>query len=189
LPVVPACTACNAGFSLDEEYFACIVECALRGSVEAVQRPKIRRILQDKPFLAARLAQARTVANDGVVTFAVEQDRVNNVVLKLARGHAAFELSEPQYDSPRHISCVPLMSLGEDARQSFETPPPSPLSIWPEIGSRAMQRLLVADGQAENSDWLDVQPGSYRYFALAEGPVLVRIVVSEYLACEVLWET
>jgi hypothetical protein len=35
LPVVPACIACNNSFSRDEEYLACLIECALTGSVEA----------------------------------------------------------------------------------------------------------------------------------------------------------
>jgi hypothetical protein len=51
LPVVAACRSCNAGFSLDEEYFACLVECVLAGGVEPERqlRPKIRRFLQAKP--------------------------------------------------------------------------------------------------------------------------------------------
>ncbi|HEY4951691.1 MAG TPA: hypothetical protein VIH88_15250 [Candidatus Acidoferrales bacterium] len=43
LPVVLACDACNRGYSLDEQYFACLVECARTGSVETAQRPKIVR--------------------------------------------------------------------------------------------------------------------------------------------------
>jgi hypothetical protein len=81
------------------------------------------------------------------------------------------------------------MAFDENVRKEFESPPPSLLSVWPEIGSRAMQRLLVADSQTQDFPWLDVQAGRYRYFVVTEGTVLVRIVVSEYLACEVLWET
>jgi hypothetical protein len=188
LPTVPACASCNAGFSRDEEYFACLVECALQGSVEMVQRPKIARILKDKPLLAAKLAQSRTVARDGVVTFKVEQDRVDRVILKLARGHAAFELSEPQYGPPRHIYCAPLTSLSEETRDSFEGSPSPLMAAWPEVGSRAMMRCLVAEGCMYRSDWIDVQSGRYRYFSLAEGAAIIRIVLSEYLACEVVWE-
>jgi hypothetical protein len=97
-------------------------------------------------------------------------------------------LSEAQYDVPGRIHCVPLMSLGADAREAFETAPSPPRSIWPEVGCRAMQRLVVADNRVQNSQWLDVQPGRYRYFVLVEDLVLVRFVLSEYLACEVAWE-
>ena len=47
LPVLPACSKCNQGFSLDEEYFACLIECARTGGIDRVERPKIRRILQE----------------------------------------------------------------------------------------------------------------------------------------------
>ena len=81
LPVVPACAKCNAGFSLDEEYFACLVECARRGGPENAARPKIVRILETKTC-AAR------------IVFAVETARVRNVVIKLARGYDASELRD-----------------------------------------------------------------------------------------------
>ncbi len=182
LPFLPSCASCNRGFSLDEEYFACLVECARTGSIEAVQRPKIRRTLEHSPALAARLMQARSVGDDGSIFFAPEQDRVENVVLKLARGHAAFELSESQYDKPSHIMITPLHLLSEAKRQHFETPPE--VSIWPEIGSRAMQRMVVADAP----EWVDVQPGQYRYLVVVERAVMIRFVVGEYLACEVIWD-
>src|SRR3954452_20896773 len=65
LPVLPACAECNNSFSLDEQYFACLIECARTGSVDAAERPKIRRILAESPALAARIMQARTVGPDG----------------------------------------------------------------------------------------------------------------------------
>jgi len=185
LPYLPACASCNSGFSLDEEYFACLVECARTGSLEAVRRPKIRRILEHSPALAARLIQARSVADSGETWFALERDRISNVVLKLARGHAAYELSEPQFEVPAHVMIMPLQVLTPEARDHFETPPAT--FGWPEVGSRAMQRMAVAFGAPGISPWVYVQPGQYRYLAVAEGAVLIRIVISEYLACEVIW--
>jgi len=186
LPYLPACASCNSGFSLDEEYFACLVECARTGSVEAVRRPKIRRILEHSPALAARLIQARSVTDSGETWFALEQIRVNNVVLKLARGHAAYELSEPHYEKPAHVMITPHHLMTSEVRHHFETPPPT--FGWPEVGSRAMQRMGAAFSAPGISPWIDVQPGQYRYLGVAEGAVLVRIVISEYLACEVLWD-
>ncbi len=186
LPFLPSCAPCNRGFSLDEEYFACLVECARTGSVEVVQRPKIRRALEHSPALAARLMRARIVGDDGSISFAIEQDRVKNVVLKLARGHAAFELSEPQYDKPSHIMFTPLPLLTVAARRHFETPPGA--SVWPEIGSRAIQRMVVVEDVVFGPEWIDVQPDQYRYLAVAEQAVMIRFVVGEYLACEVIWD-
>jgi hypothetical protein len=185
LPVVPACSSCNGGLSLDEEYFACLVECARTGSIEAVQRPKIRRIFMESPALAARLRNARQATADGQTSFSTEGERIKAVALKLARGHAAFELSELSREEPSHIMIVPLQFLTPDARRHFETPPP--ISGWPEVGSRAMQRMFVAGDAFSGPGWIDVREGQYRYLAVAEGAVLVRFVVGEYLACEIMW--
>jgi hypothetical protein len=141
LPIVPACGACNVGFSLDEEYFGCLVECARTGSIETVQRPKIHRILKDSPALAAKLRNARTVADNGETLFSVEGERIKAVALKLACGHAAFELSQPARQEPSRIMIAPLHVMAAAARQHFETPPP--VSGYPEVGSRAMQQMFV----------------------------------------------
>lgn len=188
LPVLPACVDCNRGFSLDEEYFACLVECARTGSVDAVKRPKILRILQDSPALAARLMHARTVTESGQTVFAPENERVRMIVLKLARGHAVYELDEQRREEPSHVMITPLHLLTLEQRKHFETHPKS--TVWPEVGTRALQRAVVLAGQNPavlDSDWIDVQEGQYRYFAIADSAVMVRIVVGEYLACEVIW--
>jgi hypothetical protein len=76
--------------------------------------------------------------------------------------------------------------MQDDARGRFETPPD--VNVWPEVGSRAMQRLVVSPPRGTVSPgWVVVQDDRYRYLAVAEHSILVRIVVSEYLACEVVW--
>jgi hypothetical protein len=51
-----------------------------------------------------------------------------------------------------------------------------------------MSRLLVtSNGQLFNDPWIEVQEGRYRYAAIADGRVSVRIVIDEYLAAEVRW--
>jgi hypothetical protein len=186
LPVVPACEDCNRGYSLDEQYFACVAECARTGSIEAVQRPKIARLLRDNPALAERISRARTKTGEKEISFSVELARARNVVLKLARGHAAYEASEIVRRDPSHVLIMPLATLEPTSRKHFETVPPS--AIWPEVGSRAMQRLVVFGKDVTNDGWIEVQAERYRYFVVAEGPVMVRFVVSEYLACEVIWD-
>jgi hypothetical protein len=185
LPIVPACGACNGGFSLDEEYFACLVECARTGSIETVQRPKIRRILKDSPALAAKLGNARKATDNGETLFSVEGERIKAIALKLARGHAAFELSRTARQEPSHIMITPLHVMAAEARQHFETPPP--VSGYPEVGSRAMQRMFVVGDSIFGPGWIDVQDGQYRYLAVTEGAFMIRFVVGEYLACEIIW--
>ena len=106
LPVVPACRACNESFSRDEEYLACLLECVLAGSthVENFQRPKIRKILARRPALAAVIEASRH-HDDGIMF--TDRDRVRNVILKLVRGHMAFEMDEPQLEEPSYARLLP----------------------------------------------------------------------------------
>jgi hypothetical protein len=186
LPVVPACVECNNSFSKAEEYLACLVDVERAGTVEPslAHRPRIARILCERPALAARLKAARQLLDDGFV-FTVEHERVEQVMLKLARGHAAFELNEPQYEPPAAFWASPLHLLTREARSAFETWEAP--DIWPEVGCRAMQRLLAKIGSGGDG-WVTVQPERYRYLVAWGPPTIIRMVLSELIACEVTWE-
>ncbi len=187
LPVVSACERCNVGFSADEEYMACLIECAVAGSVSPsdMSREKIRRILSARPALMARLTLVRSERN-GIVRFSPEDQRVKNIILKLARGHALFELNEPQYQSPSNMGFCPLPLLSEEERVRFESSPDT--GLLPEVGSRAMQRGINLGTPGFSSEWVVVQKNRYRYLAAITGGLVVRMVLSEYLACEVIWD-
>ena len=108
LPVVPACAACNGGFSLGEEYLAWLVACVVAGTTDpkALGRDKIRRILSDQPALRARIEQSKTVA-DGQVIFMPDTVRARKVLVKLAQGHALYELHESCARDPDYFRMVP----------------------------------------------------------------------------------
>ena len=182
LPVVPACRDCNESFSLDEEYLACLIDCVLAGSASAaaVKREKIQRLLTEKPALAQRVANVREIL-EGQTYFRIEGERVRNVVLKLARGHAHYELSDPKLEEPTTVDFAPLVNFSARDREGFEYV--NPPHLFPEVGSRALQRV-VASGMTE---WIVVQPDRYRYLAIPGDKVEVRMVLSEYLACRVVW--
>jgi predicted P-loop ATPase len=117
-----------------------------------------------------------------------EESRIRSVIVKLARCHAAYELNEPQLQEADHVMILPLISMSESQREQFEGDPYTGLLRgWPEVGSRAMQRLLIAD-EAYSEGWLTVQEGRYRYMAVGQGEIIVRGVLSEYLGFEVIWE-
>ena len=184
LPVLACCQACNQAFSLDEEYLACLIECAKAGSVEQAKasRPKIAKILTRKPALETRLSAARSETAKGIL-WKPEDERVRNVIVKLARAHIAYEQNEPQLEEPASVANVPLCSMTEEVRDEFEASPNT--GHWPEVGSRAMHLILV--GAEGDYPWIEVQPGRYRYL-VATGPPLVRMVIAEYLAGEVAWD-
>ncbi len=188
LPLVASCHACNNGFSLDEEYLSCLIDCVVSGSTDAakVQRAKVRAILRHSPALAARIAAKRHEDGPAVI-WKPEDDRVRNVVVKLARGHVAHQYSEPQLDEPKRVMVVPLLLMSAEQRKVFEDVPESP--FWPEIGSRAFVNACVVwnDIYAVESGWTVLQRGRYRYAVAQPGEVTFRVVLSEYLACEVVW--
>ncbi len=187
LPTVCACEECNREFSLDEEYLACLIECVVAGSVspDALGRTKIKKILKAKPALMERLRAARREAG-GATLFGVETERVAKVVLKLVRCHAVYDLHDPTYfKSPDTLHFTPLSSLSDHDRASFETPPR--MSLWPAIGSRALQRAAISF--PENATWITVQPARYRYLTAGGEAAVVLFVIREYLACEALWKS
>jgi hypothetical protein len=199
LPVVGCCDTCNQEFSKDEQYFVCLIESVLCGSTdpEKIRRPSVARMMQNSPALRQRIENSKTEVN-GQIAFVPEIERINNVMLKLARGHAAFELSQPCREKPDHFWCGPLLSLPQENQEAFNSVHFQ--QVFGEVGSRNMQRLMVTqltrlseNGEQQNigmliNDWVDVQDHQYRFIAIDDmGQIVIRIVVAEYFACEVVW--
>jgi hypothetical protein len=67
LPIVGACRSCNNGFSLDEEYVACLIESAVAGLTdpEIIRRPGVANILRRTPGLRARIEAAKCIVDGG----------------------------------------------------------------------------------------------------------------------------
>jgi len=185
LPVVPSCSSCNGGFSADEEYLACLISCVLARSTNPknIFRKKIARILERKHALRERINACRSVSK-GTIIFSPEYERISNVITKLAQGHALYELHESCSCGPDHVFFFPLSLLSDDERNEFENPPG--IEVWPEVGSRAMQRILTGQ-DLDTKGWLTVQPQRYRYVASAGNGIDVRMVIHEYLGCQVQW--
>ena len=191
LPVVEACVTCNQGFSLDEEYVACFLECVLVGSLDInlIRREKVKRALSRNPQFAERIRSAAKIDENGVLTWLPEIDRVRNIVVKLARGHIAYELNITQLNDPDEVLFFPFSAISEDERRTFESAGAGEFRLWPEIGSRAFLRACGAKPYTNQKNrWIIVQPGQYRYLVDQHGGVQVQIVLSEYLVCIVNWE-
>lgn len=187
LHTVEACFSCNNSFSKDEEYLGCLLEVIVCGSTSEKHRmrPKVRQALDRQPKLAARIEHCREIVQ-GKSVWRPELVRISNVIRKLAQGHAAYDLVEtalfsPYVQEPR-VAVAPLQNLSSTALKVFEEAMVD--ELWPEVGSRAMQRLALMSLQPE--PWVAVQAGRYRYMTSCEGPT-VRLVLSEYLAAEVMW--
>jgi len=173
---------------LDEESVACLVEYESTGAgrVENIKREKIKHIFQRKPHLAARVRKDRNTLTDPILE--EEGVRLRRVITKLARGHALFELNEAQLDEPTFVRIGFLGRIKDSDLAGFERP--RSLSLFPEVGSRAMQRLVLFAGHSIlEARWIVLQPQRYRYLAFVDEQVVVRMVMSEFPACEVRWSS
>lgn len=201
LPVVGACQTCNQGSSLDEEYLICLIESVICGSndPDKMNRPSVARAMRRSTALRALIESTRTVEGDHI-QYTADVQRVAAVMLKLARGHAAFELSQSCREAPDRIWFGPLQTMSEDEREAFEAAPAQ--DVLGEVGSRGMQRMMIAQVVLESesgkrieqrlivNDWVDVQDDVYRYLAIiGHDGVIIRMVVAEYLGCEVFWKS
>ncbi len=201
LPVLPACLKCNNGVSSDEQYVACLIESAVAGSTDPgrIRRTRIAKILQKKPALRARIERAMH-KDGGQILFDVERSRMKMVILKLARGHIAYELSLPCREKPKFVNWTPLHLLTSEERSGFEEGHYP--TMFDEVGSREMQRMFVVQLSVDSTgtepstmgflmiDWVEVQEGRYEYLAFKESnQIVVKIILGGYLACEVIWNS
>lgn len=184
LPVVECCRTCNNGFSLDEQYLACLLECVVCGGVdpEVFERERVARMLRESTALSERLASAERSSESGTA-WEMEGERVRRVVVKLARGHASFE-HQQHLAEPDAIAIRPLVAMTDDERTRFENGAAG-TRLLPDLGSRALTRAVLGAGASE---WGDVQQGRYRYASATYTDCFsVRLVIREYLACEAWW--
>lgn len=187
LPVVASCKTCNQGFSASEEYFACLIECVIRGTTIPNEnfRRKVFDTLKARPSIASRIENRKRIDCNGVYVWMPEAERVKEVVLKLARGHIAYELGLQRADIPDFIMIMPLYAMTDEQLESFISLPT--LQLYPEIGSRAYIKLFT-DKPNAFENWLIVQDGLYEYaLGQSEGD-WVKIIINEYLACHVAWD-
>ena len=198
LPVVQVCRQCNSGFSSDEEYLIAFLGSVLSGSTapDPVRFPAASGILTHTPRLRDRINRSQrvqaTLWGHPDLLWEPELNRIERVIVKNARGHVLYELGEPMLERPSHVSVCPIQAMTARQVDQFENVPRG--SGWPEVGSRMMQRAFIVHRLGDSQEvyfdsWQDVQDGVYRY-TVTQGPegILVRMVLREYLACEVGWD-
>lgn len=192
LPTIEICSDCNNSFSADEEYFAAFLGAVRAGTTnpDPEHFPNAYRILQGNPKLRKRIERAKFESQnpDGQtdIFWTPEWPRVENVVVKNARGHAYYELSEPISDKPDYFWAGPLESLKDSEREKFEGWTEfGRFMPWPEIGSRLFTRVI--EGQDLENGWIIVQKGCYRYAVIQEGLAKVKMVIAEYIGAQVAW--
>jgi len=90
-------------------------------------------------------------------------------------------MSERTFDNPNIISFIFKNQMDTDSLSRFELT--NDISIFPEVGSRLMQRIV----EENYNSWVIVQNDNYRYYIDYEPNLTVRIVMAEILFGEVTW--
>jgi len=129
---------------------------------------------------------ARIDGSVRVVGGRIKQDpavHVGGEVAETARNQAKLH-REAVLEEPKHVWAFPLTRMTDAQRRDFEVGRPG-LAGWPEVGSRAMQRL--ATGVDMDNGWVVVQPAVYRYRVEQDDGLVVRAILRDYLATEVHW--
>ena len=190
IPTIKICRTCNGSFALDEEYLVAFLSAVVSGSTNPDHQvlPSAASILKNRNLrnrIDRSKVQEQTLFGEIREVWIPEQERINRVIVKNARGHGYFEYGDPSLveNCPSLVWAAPMENLTADQKDHFFRPE-SLLCGWPEIGSRAFTRS--SEGQDLVDDWIMVQDGVYRYSV--EGGTRVRTVLFEHIATEVRWD-
>lgn len=191
LATVYSCFRCNNGTSADELYVACLLDSALVGAVDPalIERERVRRAITGNLRLAERLAAALS-STDATWNSGPSAESLAAVITKLARGHAMYDLADPQYGAPRTVRWFRLdMALTSDVRSfaEWDDHESGLKRLLPEVGSRALLRMFDSREEDGQGTWVTVQDNRYRYGCRADERTAIRLVLRGYLACEVVW--
>lgn len=143
-------------------------------------RPKVRATLKRSRRLATSITETLNAEPNSPVWERALR-RIETVIIKLAQGHAAYELGESiLWHYARTAEFSPFHAMDVTSKERYENALWSS-DLWPEVGTRAMQRLACGIDA-----WVVVQDGNYRYHALSDDVGhRVRMVIHEHFACEV----
>lgn len=203
LPVLPACKKCNNGFSSDELYAKTYIECLkavfINSNLDYLQvAPSDRKEIREAKLSIKKAFDQKELVFD---------DRVGRVLLKLAIGHAVYELSEGYYSlawagNPLYTKYIIRSTVSEAEWNSLEYAEAMNEKILPVIGSRVFRNLFVFQLPLKNSegngdlnlnllmmDWTDIQEGEYRYVAYFDNDKLVvKMIIMDFLYGEVVFQ-
>ena len=192
LPVIKVCSKCNESYSKDEEYLSAFISAVLSGTVEPDQQKLEigRRVFSRNSALKNRIQRSKrefeTLSGGRETVWMPETKRIERIAEKNARAHAFFENGEPMFTKPTQVLVFPLVTAADDLLAAFFGDGGS-FDIWPEVGSRWMQRLL-AEPSFDSDGFFLLQPDVYRFRLEFCAGLTVKSILHEYLATWVSWD-
>lgn len=194
LPTIPACFECNNGYSADEKYLSCFLD-VLKSQVYAdcpQDEQTTVRIEKDKKL--QEILEKQIQKKEGKVYYNPDEERILRVLFKLARCHAGFEFDYVNFDDVKaKIWYNFAFNISDMEMLDFNKVPE--MDKAPEVGARGAFVPFVAQNIETGeimtfSFWNEVQEERYRYQVHINeaGQITVKIVIFEFLYCEVIFE-
>ena len=187
LPTISACERCNNGFSSDESYVASYIN-VLREKLDPkfCNEKTYKALKRDRRLKDLLDSQINIV--DQKIHFSFDKGKFENVIIKLAKGHAGFEFDHIDLDGVPTLWYDWKFNLDENEIGNFNRIPS--LDIMPEAGARVSNRIVVGTNPENGEsiiflDWVDVQQGIYRYLVYFDEDynISVKICICELLFC------
>ena len=193
LPTIPACFKCNNGFSFDEDYVACYLEVLKSANYRGCSiKEKVAERLQKNPTLS-ELIKKQIELENGKVNFHYDANRMTNILIKLARGHAGYEFDYVNFDYEPDIWYDFSFRMSEEQIEQFNSI--TLIDKMPDLGARVYNRLCIVDDPVSKKilytflEQINVQEGEYRYNVYFDNnDICVKIVIGEMLYCVVKFE-
>lgn len=187
LPTIPACNSCNNGFFTDEPYVASYINIFREKLDSNFHNEKVQKTLKHDRKLKELLDSQIAIVDDKI-HFYFDKDRFENIIIKLAKGLAAYDFDYLALDSEPTLEYGWSFDLDDNDIEKFNNIPP--LEIISEAGSRVLNRIIVASNPIDGEtilflDWEEVQEGMYRYLVAfdEDSNIIVKLSICELLFC------
>ena len=197
LPTVPSCYKCNNSFSSDELYSAMLIK-LLRVKYDGykLNDSDLERLNRKE----GREAKQFILDHENELSY-IDNDRLERVLIKLARSHAVYELYDCfEYDRNSRFN----IDLFYDFKPFIEQSKIDEISdlvlldnmLLPEMGAKLYERIgcIQLNGYGDGSKqtgisflaWNEVKDNEYRYTAFIDNSnVIVKIVIQEFLFAQI----
>jgi hypothetical protein len=121
LPTTISCRNCNESYSKDEQYLACLIECVICGTTDPnkIQRKRISRTLEKSKGLRKILQNNKIISDKGDISYNIDSERVENVLIKLARTHLFYYINEINYNKPSILKYEPIINFSSKEKKCF----------------------------------------------------------------------
>lgn len=189
LAILPACFNCNNSYSENEQYLACLIDYVQYKlyNLKTVKRDKIKKAFTSRPHIKNQLEESTIYLDNGKLHYIeYNHNKIKDILLKLAIGHATYSLSKIYFEEPNMINYKFFTELSNEEVNNFNEE--ILCDISPEIGSRSFDNIAFINGNIPLVTWNIVQYNQYRYLVYeSKTSTNVKIVIGEFFYSEVIW--